>query len=207
MTILAEFIIIAGANNRPPMLDKSMYEYWKSHMELYIKNKENKRIILNSVQYGSLVWPIVAQEDDSGLVVHVFTQEDDPIACLKKAMAFLSAIAASRFPLTNNQLRTSSNLRNQATIQDDREGNQGLLNVIIFKVKDTWLGNALILRGQGTLHDPGILDGQAAQKTIPYNVAFQTEELDAYDSDYVGVSTSQAIRMANISNYCLVVIL
>nr|GEU96910.1 retrovirus-related Pol polyprotein from transposon TNT 1-94 [Tanacetum cinerariifolium] len=56
---------------------------------------------------------------------------DDPIACLNKAMAFLTAVASSRFPLTNNQLKTSSNLRNQATIQDDRvtvqqvQGRQG----------------------------------------------------------------------------------
>nr|GEY05223.1 integrase, catalytic region, zinc finger, CCHC-type, peptidase aspartic, catalytic [Tanacetum cinerariifolium] len=49
------------------------------------------------------------------------------------------AIAASRFPSTNNQLRTSSNLRNQATIQDDRVVSQGLLNAIIVKVNDTWL--------------------------------------------------------------------
>nr|GEW74285.1 hypothetical protein [Tanacetum cinerariifolium] len=35
-------------------------------------------------------------------------------------MDFLSVIAASRFPLTNNQLRTSSNLRNQATIQNGK---------------------------------------------------------------------------------------
>nr|GEW55633.1 hypothetical protein [Tanacetum cinerariifolium] len=58
--------------------------------------------------------------EDECLVVPVFTQGDDPIACLNKAMAFLSAVAASRFPSTNNQLRTSSNPRNQATIQDDR---------------------------------------------------------------------------------------
>ncbi|GJV09914.1 integrase, catalytic region, zinc finger, CCHC-type containing protein [Tanacetum coccineum] len=57
---------------------------------------------------------------DSGLAVLVFTQGDDPIACLNKAMAFLSVVAASRFPSTNNQLRTSSNPRNQAIIQDDR---------------------------------------------------------------------------------------
>ncbi|GJV49222.1 putative ribonuclease H-like domain-containing protein [Tanacetum coccineum] len=68
---------------------------------------------------------------DTGLDVPVFTQGDDPIACLNKAMAFLSTVAASRFPLTNNQLRTSSNLRNPATIQDGRvtvqlvQGRQG----------------------------------------------------------------------------------
>ncbi|GKC72916.1 hypothetical protein Tco_1118799, partial [Tanacetum coccineum] len=57
---------------------------------------------------------------DSGLVVPVFNQGDDPISCLKKAMDLLTAVASSRFPLTNNQLRTSSNPRNQAIIQDDR---------------------------------------------------------------------------------------
>ncbi|GJT61914.1 retrovirus-related pol polyprotein from transposon TNT 1-94 [Tanacetum coccineum] len=55
---------------------------------------------------------------ESCLAVPIFTQRDDPIACLNKAMAFLSAVASSRFPSTNNQLRTSSNPRNQATIQD-----------------------------------------------------------------------------------------
>nr|GEV33131.1 hypothetical protein [Tanacetum cinerariifolium] len=56
---------------------------------------------------------------------------DDPIACLNKAMAFLTVVASSRFPYTNNQLRSFSNTRNQATIQDDRvtvqqvQGRQG----------------------------------------------------------------------------------
>nr|GFA05118.1 hypothetical protein [Tanacetum cinerariifolium] len=30
MITLAEFMIIAGAHNRPPMLEKSMYDSWKS---------------------------------------------------------------------------------------------------------------------------------------------------------------------------------
>nr|GEY82441.1 hypothetical protein [Tanacetum cinerariifolium] len=48
-----------------------------------------------------------------------FNQGEDLIECINKAMAFLSGIA-SRFPPSNNQLRTSSNLRNEATIQDGR---------------------------------------------------------------------------------------
>ncbi|GJY24454.1 hypothetical protein Tco_0398112 [Tanacetum coccineum] len=58
-------------------------------------------------------------------------QEVYLIACLNKAMAFLTAVASSRFPSTNNQLRTSSNSRNQAIIQDGRvtvqqvQGRQG----------------------------------------------------------------------------------
>nr|GEU54120.1 hypothetical protein [Tanacetum cinerariifolium] len=68
---------------------------------------------------------------DSGLNVPSFLPGDDPIACLNKLVAFMSTVMLSRFPLTNNQLRTSSNLRNQATIQDGRvivqqvQGRQG----------------------------------------------------------------------------------
>nr|GEV95746.1 hypothetical protein [Tanacetum cinerariifolium] len=54
----------------------------------------------------------------TSLAIPVFTQRDDPTICLNKAMAFQSVVAASRFPSTNNQLRASSNLRNQTTIQD-----------------------------------------------------------------------------------------
>ncbi|GJV81375.1 retrovirus-related pol polyprotein from transposon TNT 1-94 [Tanacetum coccineum] len=56
---------------------------------------------------------------DSGLIVPTFHQGEDPIECINKAMAFLSAVAL-RFPPSNNQLRMSSNPRNQATIQDGR---------------------------------------------------------------------------------------
>ncbi|GJS33414.1 hypothetical protein Tco_0531796 [Tanacetum coccineum] len=111
---------------------------------------------------------------DSGFAVPIFSPEDDPIACINKAMAFLTDVAFSRFPSTNNQLRTSSNPRNQATIQDGRVTVQRLLNVITVKVKDIWLGNALSLSDQGMQHDPGVLDGQAVQTIIPNNAAFQT---------------------------------
>ncbi|GJT96168.1 hypothetical protein Tco_1091686 [Tanacetum coccineum] len=57
---------------------------------------------------------------DSGLAVPIFNQGDDLIACLNKVMAFLIIVASSRFPSTNNQLKTSSNLINQATIQDGK---------------------------------------------------------------------------------------
>ncbi|GJW21293.1 putative ribonuclease H-like domain-containing protein [Tanacetum coccineum] len=63
MTTLAEFMIIAGVDNRPPMLEKSIYDSWKSRMELYMENRENGRMILNSVQNGPLVWPSIVQED------------------------------------------------------------------------------------------------------------------------------------------------
>nr|GEZ18913.1 hypothetical protein [Tanacetum cinerariifolium] len=57
---------------------------------------------------------------DLGFVVPIFSSGDDLIACLNKEMAFVIAVASLRFSSTNNQLRTSLNIRNQATIQDGR---------------------------------------------------------------------------------------
>ncbi|GKG32823.1 hypothetical protein Tco_0430333, partial [Tanacetum coccineum] len=54
---------------------------------------------------------------DSALAIPMFQRGEYPIECINKAMAFLSAVA-SRFPPSNNQLRISSNPRNQSTIQD-----------------------------------------------------------------------------------------
>ncbi|GKB13377.1 hypothetical protein Tco_0847300 [Tanacetum coccineum] len=45
------------------MLDKSMYESWKSYMEIYIQGKDYGRIILNSFKNGPLIWPTVEQEN------------------------------------------------------------------------------------------------------------------------------------------------
>ncbi|GJX24069.1 hypothetical protein Tco_0228514 [Tanacetum coccineum] len=108
--------------------------------------------VILQVAYQSPQAPIKLMTEspfvDSSFAVPVFSPGDDLIACLNKAMAFLTAVASSRFPTTNNQLRTSSNQRNQATIQDGK-----------------------------------------------------TEDLDTYDSDCDDLSSAQAVLMANISNY------
>ncbi|GKE75534.1 reverse transcriptase domain-containing protein, partial [Tanacetum coccineum] len=57
---------------------------------------------------------------NSGLAVPVFKQGDDPIDSINKMMSFMSTVVSSHFPTTNNQLRNSSNPRQQATIHDGR---------------------------------------------------------------------------------------
>ncbi|GJZ40027.1 copia protein, partial [Tanacetum coccineum] len=61
-----------------------------------------------------------ANEVHSSLAVPVFKQRDDPIDSINKMMSFLSTVVSSRFPTSNNQLRNSSNPRQQATIYDGR---------------------------------------------------------------------------------------
>ncbi|GJW50517.1 hypothetical protein Tco_0091868 [Tanacetum coccineum] len=57
---------------------------------------------------------------DCSLEVPVFKQGDDPIDSINKMMSFVSTVVTSCFPTTNNQLRNSSNPRQQANIHDGR---------------------------------------------------------------------------------------
>nr|GFA44632.1 hypothetical protein [Tanacetum cinerariifolium] len=54
--------ILSGADNRPPMLEKDMYDSWKSRIELYMLNRQQGRMILESVEHGPLLWPTVEED-------------------------------------------------------------------------------------------------------------------------------------------------
>ncbi|GJT98783.1 hypothetical protein Tco_1094301 [Tanacetum coccineum] len=64
MMTLADKAILPGADNRLPMLEKDMYDSWKSRMELYMMNKQHGRMILESVESGPLIWPTI---EDNGV--------------------------------------------------------------------------------------------------------------------------------------------
>nr|GEV60697.1 retrovirus-related Pol polyprotein from transposon TNT 1-94 [Tanacetum cinerariifolium] len=51
MVGLADKAILSGADNHPPMLEKDMYDSWKSRMELYMLNRQHGRMILESVEH------------------------------------------------------------------------------------------------------------------------------------------------------------
>ncbi|GJV62354.1 hypothetical protein Tco_1468454 [Tanacetum coccineum] len=61
MTTLADKAILSGADNRPPILEKDMYDSWKSIMELYMMNRQHGRMILESVENGPLIWPTIEE--------------------------------------------------------------------------------------------------------------------------------------------------
>ncbi|GJR76979.1 hypothetical protein Tco_0089344 [Tanacetum coccineum] len=153
------------------------------------------------------------------------TQGDDPIDAINHMMSFLSAVVTSRYPTTNNQLRNSSNPRQQATINDGREqveailGNKGLLFVTTAKGKDkrkrddSWFKDKVLLvqaqaNGQilheeelAFLADPGTGEGQATQTVITHNAAYQADDLDAYDFDCDELNTIKVTLMANLTHY------
>ncbi|GJR11390.1 hypothetical protein Tco_0794042 [Tanacetum coccineum] len=172
-------------------------QQYQSHMDH--QTSSVPQIAYHSPQASTQPMTKVPQMD-SGFAVPLFSQGDDPIACLNKEMAFLTA----------------------ATIQDDRITVQQVLGRQGQRYDGTgYKGNATSYGGNNTrgqekhmkldkfldeeqlafLADPSIPDGQAAQTTISNNAAFQTEDLDVYDSDCDDVSNAKAVLMANLSNY------
>nr|GEX14450.1 hypothetical protein [Tanacetum cinerariifolium] len=128
MTTLVEHIIVAGDENRPPMLEKSMYDSWTSCIRLFIKGK---KMCTQSKRPRNYAWSkeklMLAEAQEAGQILD------------EEQLAFIA--------------------------------------------------------------DPGITEVQVAQHTIPYNSAFQTEDLDAYDSDYDDISSAKAVLMVNLSSY------
>nr|GEW00783.1 hypothetical protein [Tanacetum cinerariifolium] len=93
---------------------------------------------------------------DLGFVVPVFSPGDDLIACLNKTMAFITIIAS---------LRNAAWYMEKAMLVEAQKARQMLDEEQL-----------------AFLVDPGISVTQE-WIIIPYNVAFQTEDLDTYDSD------------------------
>ncbi|GKD04335.1 hypothetical protein Tco_1179309, partial [Tanacetum coccineum] len=58
---LVEYMILYGADYRPPILDKELYDSWKSRMELYMQKRKHRRTILESVEHGLLIWPTIEE--------------------------------------------------------------------------------------------------------------------------------------------------
>nr|GEV44961.1 hypothetical protein [Tanacetum cinerariifolium]GEV45526.1 hypothetical protein [Tanacetum cinerariifolium] len=90
-------------------------------------------------------------QHDIGLVVPVFQKGDDPIDAINHMMSFLTAVVTSWYPPTNNQLRTSSNPRQQATINNG-SGNRGSLFVTTVRGKAICQSSAQSLRRKEMRH-------------------------------------------------------
>ncbi|GJY10143.1 hypothetical protein Tco_0378328 [Tanacetum coccineum] len=144
-------------------------------------------------------------------------------------MSFLTAVVTSRYPTTNNQLRTSSNPRQQATIYDGKVTMQPVQGrQTTYAARTTrkytpgasgsntgkqWTaisqasGQVLTEEEIAFLADPGLPDTQTSQTVntqtsqtvITHNAAYQADDLDAYDSDYDELNSTKIALMANLS--------
>nr|GEY79241.1 hypothetical protein [Tanacetum cinerariifolium] len=215
MTTLAEHIIVARAENYPPMIEKSMYDSWVHRTRLFIKGKKHVyaspihhqqhhtpvNLLQQSISPQPFIPPLRTQQSKakfpqlgSDLAVLTFQQGEYPIDCINKAMTFLSVVASrvTVQQVQGRQTQSFADTRNKE-ISITSRGNYTML------AKAQEAGQILEEEQLAFLADPGMDEALVAQQIIPQNLAFQSEDLDAYDSDCDDISLAKAILMANIS--------
>nr|GEX81690.1 hypothetical protein [Tanacetum cinerariifolium] len=215
MASLADKAILSGADNHPPMLKKDMYDSWRSRMELYMLNRQHDRMILESVEHAEVIQAdcdvketnIILQALPPVIYALVSTQKVakdlweriqmlmQGTSLTKKERECKLYDAFDKYPATNNQLRTSSNPREQATINDGRvtiQPIQGRQNHMSAGTSRPFAsrsggtsGRQRVLQEEELdfLADPGMAKSSTNQTIITTNAAYQADDLDAYDSD------------------------
>nr|GEZ92984.1 integrase, catalytic region, zinc finger, CCHC-type, peptidase aspartic, catalytic [Tanacetum cinerariifolium] len=179
------------------------------------------------IEYASIAYnPSELSSPETRLVVLVFQKGDDPIDAINHMMSFLTFVVDSRYHATNNQLRTSSNPRQQATINNGRvtiqpiQGRQNHMSTGSSRPYASGSGGTsgkqrdkvLLVQAQANgqvlqeeeldfLADPGTAESSSHQIVITTNAAYQADDLDAYDSDCDELNSAKVALMANLSDY------
>ncbi|GJX11404.1 retrovirus-related pol polyprotein from transposon TNT 1-94 [Tanacetum coccineum] len=176
---------------------------------------------VTNVKLVKLVWDLHTTNIDQ---LHAYLHpSDDSIDAINHMMSFLIAVVTSHYPTTNNQLRNLLNTRKQATINNGRvtlqliQGRQtslvagttrtytlGASGSNSRKQKDSQTSGQILHEEElAFLADLRIPEGQTTQTVITHNVAYQADDLDAYDSDCDELNTAKVALMANLSHYGL----
>ncbi|GJT18854.1 hypothetical protein Tco_0877560 [Tanacetum coccineum] len=170
MSSLAEFMILSGADNRLPMLEKHLYDSWKSKMEICMQNREHGRMILESVEHGPLIWHTI---EENGLTM---TKKYDELSATKKIQA--DYLHTTNFDQLHAYLEQHEIHANEVCIMHERN-------------KDP-----LALGRQSSF-----AAGTSGTRANISGIAYQEDDLDAYDSDCDDFTTTNAVLMANLSSY------
>ncbi|GKA60750.1 hypothetical protein Tco_0760157 [Tanacetum coccineum] len=149
---------------------------------------------LHNVNFDQFYAPTVVQQSptfqpDTGFVVPTFLPTNDPLASLNKAIIFLSSAYSSRYPPTNNQLRTSSNPITQATIKNGQVTIQNVQGVNQLRDKmllaqEQEAGVVLNDEQQDFLADSLEENDECKDLQLQATTNFKADHVDPYDSDY-----------------------
>nr|GEY88169.1 retrovirus-related Pol polyprotein from transposon TNT 1-94 [Tanacetum cinerariifolium] len=126
---------------------------------------------------------------------------------LTNTLALLTQSYKTFLPQTNNQLRTSSNVRNQATVQDGRvvvqnvQGRQSKGQGMNPRGRSAaGYGGAQNRVGNDNSFDDDVDEQPVQDLALNVDNVFQADDCDAFDSDVDEAPTAQTMFMANLSS-------
>nr|GEZ34744.1 hypothetical protein [Tanacetum cinerariifolium] len=238
---LSEDIQCAGYVTRPPMLDRTDFASGKQYIRLYCQGKKNRVNILKSIDEAPFqmgVFQKTLAERTEGFPKDIYTLinhytdakdiwdnvkilleglslTDNLIKSLTNTLSLLTKSYKTYLPQTNNQLKTSSKTRNQATVQDDRvvvQNVQGRQNGEYFKDKMLLMQAQesrvaldeeqllFIAGGQDNVVDEDVDEQPVQDLALNVDNVFQADDCDAFDSDVDEAPIAQTMFMENLSS-------
>nr|GEV86715.1 hypothetical protein [Tanacetum cinerariifolium] len=224
MTTLAEHMIVAGADNHPPMLEKTVYNSWQNRMLLYIKGKEHGRMMFNSIEHYHLYmvllkWmvslePRLMKNSRMQRSFKTIMMLKPPILFFKvyhQKCTLLSTITMllNKFRIELSYSCKEPNCHNKngewhmarQCTQPKRSMNSTWFKEKILLVKAQEAGQVLDEKQLAFLANPGVAKIQDTQTKITHNAAFQTDDLNAFYSDCDEAPCAKVVLMANLSSY------
>nr|GEU91293.1 copia protein [Tanacetum cinerariifolium] len=160
----------------------------------------------------------------SKFVTKVKLKGDDPIDAINHMMSFLTAIVTSRYPLTNNQLRNSSNPQQQATINNgrvtiqpiqrrqnslaagtsrpytsgpSRNNSRKQRTIVCYNYKREGHMSKQCTKSKRKRDEAWFKD----KYVITNNAAYHADDLDANEFDCDEINSAKIALMANLSHY------
>ncbi|GJR05795.1 putative ribonuclease H-like domain-containing protein [Tanacetum coccineum] len=113
---MVENVIAVGSENRPPMLEKGMYDSWKTQIILYIKGRENGEMLIDPIKEGPFkLTKVITVKDTDGVtyIKHKQTPDDlSPKERIDQGVGSTSGIRACAlryFDLGKMELENSQN--------------------------------------------------------------------------------------------------
>nr|GEZ00553.1 hypothetical protein [Tanacetum cinerariifolium] len=188
-----------GADNCPHMLEKSMSNSWQNRMLLYIKEKEHGGMMLNSVLHGPLFMVLLnwMVSLDLRLMMNSWMQKSfKTIVMVEPEISFFKV-----FHQNCTLLLTIMRHMARQCIKPKRPRNSAWFKEKLLLVQAKEVGQELDDEQLAFLADPRVVENQDTQTIITHNAAFQTDDLDAFDSDCDEAPGVKAVLMANLSIY------
>nr|GEW29320.1 retrovirus-related Pol polyprotein from transposon TNT 1-94 [Tanacetum cinerariifolium] len=184
-------------------------------MKLYMLNRHHGRMILESVENGPLICPIVEENEvtrpkkyfelsaTKTIQADCYVKETPTRGLCIVNTKFLNTLPPewSKF-VTGVKLVRDLHMKNVDQLhaylgQHEYHANKD--KVLLVQAQ----ANEQVLHEEELefLADPGVAKAQSTQYVITNNVAYQDDDLDAYDSDCDEINSAKIALMANLSHY------
>nr|GEW27571.1 hypothetical protein [Tanacetum cinerariifolium] len=189
-------------------------------MELHMINRKHGRMILEFVENGPLIWPLIKEngvtrpKKYSELSATEAFQADCDV---KATNIILQGLPPEENGVTRpkkySELSATEAIQAYFDVKATNIIIQGLPPEVYALVsnhkvtKELWKRIQLLMQGTSLTKQereyPGITEGQAIQTVITHNDAYQDNDLDAYDFDCDELNTAKVAQMENLSRYGL----